>query len=230
VSCLRSRRNDLPPVSTDASIAAYLFDLDGTLLDTAEDIASALNRALATVTDATVGAANVRLWVGQGAEILVASALEHLGAPRDSSDRVLAAFADHYARRPFVDSRLYDGVPRTLAALKARRKPLAVVTNKLERVSRRLVEAAGIASYFDVVICGDEVERPKPHPDLLLAACAALGTEPARTLMVGDSGNDVLAARAAGCPVVCVSYGYNHGRPIAHDTPDRVIDSLLELL
>lgn len=212
------------------SFSAYLFDLDGTLVDTAPDIAASLNTALGSLARETVSASEVRTWVGKGARFLIEQALERVGAASMNPEPVLARFALHYAQHPLVQSTLYDGVVAALDALKSRGRPLGMVTNKLGRVSRPLLDGAGLSAYFDVAICGDEVSHPKPAPDLLLAACAALAVEPTRTLMVGDSSNDVAAARAAGCPVVCVSYGYNHGREIADVGADRVIDSLLELL
>ena len=212
------------------TIRAYLFDLDGTLVDTAPDIANSVNSSLASLASVSVGTAEVRTWVGKGARFLIQKALQRVGADATNLEPVMARFADHYAQHPLVESSLYDGVIEALDALKSRGRPLGVVTNKLGDVSRSLLDAARISAYFDVCICGDEVSRAKPAPDLLLAACAALAVEPAQTLMVGDSSNDVAAARAAGCPIVCVSYGYNHGREIAEAGADHVIDSLLELL
>lgn len=212
------------------TIRAHLFDLDGTLVDTAPDIANSVNTSLASLTNVDVSTAEVRTWVGKGARFLIEKALQRVGADATNLEPVMARFADHYAQHPLVESSLYDGVIEALDALKSRGRPLGVVTNKLGAASRSLLDAARISAYFDVCICGDEVSRAKPAPDLLLAACAALAVEPAQTLMVGDSTNDVAAARAAGCPVVCVSYGYNHGRDIAHAGADRVIDSLVELL
>lgn len=212
------------------AFSGYLFDLDGTLVDTAPDIAVSLNAAMGLRADQAVSAVEVRTWVGRGARFLVQRALDRVGADQAELGSVLAEFADHYEKHPLVESSLYDGVIETLATLKSRALPLAVVTNKLARVSRPLLEATALATYFDLTLCGDEVTRGKPAPDLLLGACTALGVDPALTLMVGDSSNDVAAARAAGCPVVCVSYGYNHGEAIDDSEPDRIIDSLLELL
>lgn len=212
------------------SFSAYLFDLDGTLVDTAPDIAASLNTALGSLASEPVSASEVRTWVGKGAGFLIEQALQRFDVDAMNLEPTLGRFAIHYAQHPWVESTLYDGVVAALDALKSRGHALGMVTNKLGRVSRPLLDAAGLSSYFDVVICGDEVSHAKPAPDLLLAACAAIAVEPARTLMVGDSSNDVTAARAAGCPIVCVNYGYNHGQEIADVGADRVIDSLLELL
>lgn len=212
------------------ALNGYLFDLDGTLIDTAADIAASVNTALATVTRLTVTAAQVRTWVGRGAHFLIEQALERVGADAGALEAVTAAYASHYARHPLVESSLYEGVIETLEALRARKAPMAIVTNKPARVTRPLLHAAKLSGYFDLALCGDEVAHGKPAPDLLVHACAALSLEPAHALMVGDSSSDVAAARAAGCPVVCVSYGYNYGKDIRDCAPDRVIDSLAELL
>ena len=121
---------------------------------------------------------------------------------------------------------VYPGVREGLAAMRARGWRLACVTNKPRAFALALLEAKGLLPLFEHVFGGDSFERHKPDPLPLIKTCEALGTPPARTLMVGDSRNDCEAARAAGCPVVLVSYGYNHGEPVADARPDRVIDRL----
>ena len=117
-----------------------------------------------------------------------------------------------------------------LQGLSARGLRLACLTNKPRDFARPLLEAKGLAGYFDHVFGGDDFERKKPDPLPLLKTCEALGTAPARTLMIGDSSNDARAARAAGCPVVLVTYGYNHGEPVRGVDADGFVDAISELL
>ncbi len=124
---------------------------------------------------------------------------------------------------------MYPGVVEGLAALRARGLRLACLTNKPTAFARPLLAAKGLDGYFELVFGGDAFERKKPDPLPLLKTCEALGTAPARTLMVGDSSNDAKAARAAGCPVVLVSYGYNHGEPVRGVDADGFVDSLPDL-
>ena len=126
-------------------------------------------------------------------------------------------------------SEVYEGVATGLAALRERGLRLACLTNKPTAFALPLLAAKGLDGYFEQVFGGDAFERKKPDPLPLRKTCEALGTLPARTLMVGDSSNDAKAARAAGCPVVLVSYGYNHGEPVRNDEADNIVDSLLEL-
>ncbi len=213
--------------ATDA--AAVLFDLDGTLVDSAPDIVAAANHALASVGAGPVQLEAVRGWVGRGGRVLLADALAALGVQADP-DALVDAFVDYYQEHPADHCQLYPGARTLLAQLHARGVPMAVVTNKFESVTRRLLRALDIDRFFAAVVGGDTAAHAKPHPAPVLLACQLLGVEPASALMVGDSVNDVRAARAAGVPVVCVSYGYNHGEPITAAAPDAVIDTLTELL
>ena len=126
-------------------------------------------------------------------------------------------------------SAVFPGVVEGLTRLRARGWKLACLTNKPNAFAVPLLHSKGLAGFFDAVFGGDAFERKKPDPLPLLKTCEALGTLPARTLMVGDSSNDVRAARAAGCPVVLVSYGYNHGEPVAAAGADRVINQIDQL-
>ncbi|MCY1366380.1 Phosphoglycolate phosphatase [compost metagenome] len=125
---------------------------------------------------------------------------------------------------------MYPGVEQGLQRLRASGRALACLTNKPRAFAQALLEIKGLAGYFSQVFGGDSFERKKPDPLPLLKTCEALGTTPAQTLMVGDSQNDGIAARAAGCPVALVTYGYNHGDPIAEAPHDLLIGSLAELL
>ena len=138
----------------------------------------------------------------------------------------MPGFMVHYADCLLLYPTVYPGVVEGLHALRARGLPLACLTNKPLAFARELLRAKGLDRYFAQVFGGDSFERVKPDPLPLLKTCESLGTAPQATLMVGDSQNDALAARAAGCPVVLVTYGYNHGEPIASAPHDALVDSL----
>ena len=194
-------------------IRAVLFDLDGTLADTAGEIALALARTFASLGVPALPEPEVRALIGRGIASLVERALERLGAaadPRLAVERFEAAYAETVG----TTATLYPGVAASLERLAAAGLPLGVVTNKARAFSVRLLERLDVAHRFAAVVCGDDGWPKKPAADMMLAACAQLACDPAATLLVGDSANDVLAARAAGCPVWCVPYGYNEGRPV----------------
>jgi phosphoglycolate phosphatase len=208
---------------------AVLFDLDGTLLDTAPDIAAAVDRALLDLGLPAPGLARVRGWVGNGAGVLLGRALRDAGADAALQERALALFLRHYAAEFTARSQAYPGTVTALQTLAARGLRLAVCTNKPTAFVQPLLGHFGIARHFTLSLGADDLPQKKPHPAPLLHIAAAFGLPPAQCLMVGDSVNDVAAARAAGMPVAAVSYGYNHGGPIADTGPDVVIDSLAEL-
>ena len=210
--------------------AGYLFDLDGTLIDTAPDLTFALNHALAEFGFPGVGVDVARNWVGQGARSALERAVAHRGAPADAVDAMLASFLACYRNRIAVESKPYGEVEETLAALVGRGAKLAVVTNKRGELTSKLLAEIGFASHFDAVVAGDTAPRPKPAPDPALAACAALGLGVDEVLFVGDSLADVGCARAAGCAVVCVAYGYRQGVAAADLGADAVIETFRDLL
>lgn len=217
-----------------ASLGAVLFDLDGTLVDSVPDIAVAVDRMLLDLGRAPAGEARVRFWVGNGGRMLVRRALafDAQGVADDDPllPRAMEIFFNHYDDTNGQASRLYPGVAEALDGFAARGLAMAVITNKPHRYVAPLFEDLGILHHFPVLIGGDTLPVKKPDPAPLRHACDLLGVAPARALMVGDSRNDIEAARAAGCPVVAVDYGYNYGRPIAEDGPDRVVSDLRELL
>lgn len=220
------------------SVRAVLFDLDGTLGDTAVDIASALNRALVEQGLPRLPAAQVRALIGRGVPTLVERAVALLGAAGESADAglLLGRFHSHYERMQQLDelqARVYPGVARGLAELRTLGLGLAVVTNKPKKASVDLLARWELNRWIDVVIGGDDGVHRKPHPQPLLNACQELGVLPDEALMVGDSLTDVLAARNAGLAVVCVSYGYNEGADpcgLPCDAFIAVIDELPALL
>ncbi len=208
----------------------YLFDLDGTLVDTAPDLTVALNHALSEFGHGPVQLARARDWVGQGAAVALQRALAHQNASTDAAEAMLASFLECYRNNIAELSAPYPSVENTLQALLARGAKLAVVTNKRAELADELLHEIGMAGYFAAVVGGDTAARPKPAAEPALAACASLELRPQDTLFVGDSLADVGCARAAGCAVVCVAYGYRQGVAAADLAADAVIESFSDLL
>lgn len=205
------------------------FDLDGTLIDSAPDLGAAANATLATLGLAQLPEARFPRLVGGGIGVLVERALtESLGHPPEPGlrDRALDCFRESYAARLFEHSRVYPGVIEGLGRLRDAGLALCCITNKHSSFALPLLEAAGLASLFDFTLCADEAARRKPQPAMLLEACARLDATPAQLLYVGDSRTDVLAARAAGCPVVTVDYGYDVEIGSGEPQPDALVASL----
>ena len=214
-------------MSLDLSrISAAIVDLDGTMVDTVGDFEQALARTLSDLGLASVGREFIMRTVGRGSMHLLRQTLAQAGGAPALLDTAWTHYQRHYADINGLHADIYPGVREGLAAMRARGWRLACVTNKPCAFARALLDAKQLLPLFDHVFGGDSFERHKPDPLPLLKTCEALGTSPAHTLMVGDSSNDCEAARAAGCPVVLVSYGYNHGVPVAQARPDRVIDRL----
>ncbi len=210
-------------------IRAAIVDLDGTLVDTVGDFEQALARTLAELGLPAVDRAFITRTVGRGSMHLLAGTLAHVGGAPELLQPAWAHYQRHYAAVNGRHAEVYAGAREGLAAWRARGWRLACVTNKPRAFALALLQAKGLAASFEHVFGGDSFARQKPDPLPLLGACEALGTAPADTLMVGDSSNDAQAARAAGCPVVLVGYGYNHGEPVADSRPDRVVARLDEL-
>jgi phosphoglycolate phosphatase len=212
-----------------ALLQAAIVDLDGTMVDTVGDFEVALSATLADLGWPPVSRAFITRTVGRGSEHLIARTLAEVGAPAALFDAAWSGYQQHYLAVNGQHAAVFPGVVEGLRALKARGWRLACLTNKPGAFARPLLARKGLAGFFDHVFGGDDFERKKPDPLPVLQTCAALGSTPARTLMLGDSSNDALAARAAGCPVVLLSYGYNHGEPAASAGADAVIDRLDEL-
>lgn len=215
----------LPPTAFQAAIV----DLDGTLVDTVGDFEVALCLALADLGWPPVARDFISRTVGKGSEHLLTRTLAEVGAPASLYDEAWARYQHHYLAINGQHSDVYPGAEAGLQALQARGLRLACLTNKPGSFARPLLAAKGLDRYFDHVFGGDAFEHKKPHPQPLLKTCAALGSGPAQTLMVGDSSNDAAAARAAGCPVVLVSYGYNHGEPVDAVDADAIVDRIDEI-
>lgn len=207
-------------------------DLDGTLVDSVPDLAWCIDRTMPRFGIPPRGEALVRDWVGDGVQRLVERALT--GEPDTPADPTMlreacAVFLELYAVHGSDRSRVYPGVREGLARFRTRGASLACITNKPHTPAVGLLADLALLDFFDLVLGGDSLDRRKPDPLPLLHACSVLDMAVERSIFVGDSVNDVEAARAAGMRVVCVSYGYNHGRDICEAAPDAVIDSLDEL-
>jgi phosphoglycolate phosphatase len=219
------------PVSFPLRVSAVTIDLDGTLLDTIPDLAAASNMMLEELGFAQLPEARIRTFVGKGIARLVERALEAATgeAPADGlRAKALAVYERHYTAVNGKHTTIYAGVEEGLQRLRDKAFPLACVTNKSERFTRPLLDRVGFTRFFEHVVSGDTLEQKKPHPAPVLHACQALAVAPAAMLVIGDSLNDAQAARAAGCPVFCVTYGYNEGQDIRSLDTDALVGSLDE--
>ena len=215
-------------------LAAVLFDLDGTLLDTVADIALALNRTMVEYDCKPLAEDEVRRMIGRGSPVLIERAAASQGRIIDAATQaeMNERFFHYYARLEESNedsAQPYAGAAESLRILHEAGLRIAVVTNKQHRFAAGLLRRLDLARWVDVVVGGDTCARRKPDPQPLFFACESLQVPPSESLMVGDSANDVQAARAAGIPVVCVSYGYNEGRDPRTLECDLLLDSLTEL-
>lgn len=232
-----SIQNAAAPLALHA-LRAAIVDLDGTMVDTLGDFQVALQRMLNDMPPPynayTVEREVVARVVGKGSEHLIKSLLALIDPARAATDLVADValgwqrYQHHYTQINGEFSDLYPGVVDGLRALQARGWRLACVTNKPHAFAVQLLQDKGLAGFFEFTLGGDSLPRKKPDPLPLTTACERLGTAPAQTLMVGDSSNDAQAARAAGCPVLLVRYGYNHGEPIEAAGADAYADSLVD--
>jgi phosphoglycolate phosphatase len=214
------------------TVKAVMIDLDGTLLDTIPDLACAANATLSEIGRSTLDIEVVKTFVGKGIPNLVkrclTGSLQTAGEPTQAElDRVLPLFLRHYAAVNGVGTTIYPGVVEGLDAMRRTGLKLACVTNKAAAFTEPLLEKMGLSSYFAIVVSGDTLPEKKPHPAQLLHICNALGVSPGEALLIGDSVNDVEAARRAGCAVFCVDYGYNEGGDV-HDLDCDAIVSRLD--
>lgn len=209
---------------------AAIIDLDGTMVDTQGDFVAALGLTLTELGLPVVDRAFVGRTVGKGSEHLLRSTLAHVGGDPALYEPAWAAYQRHYLAINGSHSDVYPGVVEGLQRLRAAGLRLACLTNKPTAFARPLLAAKGLDEFFELVFGGDAFARKKPDPLPLLETCRALGTTPARTLMVGDSSNDAQAARAAGCPVLLVTYGYNHGEPVRGVDADGYLGRIDQLV
>jgi len=206
-----------------------LLDLDGTLIDTVPDLAYAVDGMMSQLDLPQRGEEKVRHWIGNGIERLVKRALldQMEGEPEDELfQTALHLFKIMYAQCNGEQSILFPGVSEGLEWLKAQNYLLACITNKAEQFTLPLLKALKLEPYFQKIYCGDTLPKKKPDPLPLLHAAEFFKVDPHKALMIGDSKNDVIAARAAGFEIICVSYGYNHGEAIHTAKPFAVIDRL----
>jgi phosphoglycolate phosphatase len=207
-------------------LQAAIVDLDGTMVDTLGDFAVALNHMLADLSLPAIDRDFIALTVGKGSEHLIRRTLDRVGASPALFGKAWERYQHHYLSVNGRHAVVYAGVVQGLERLRARGLKLACLTNKPTAFARPLLVAKGLDRHFDALFGGDAFERKKPDPLPLLKTCEALGTLPSRTLMIGDSSNDAQAARAAGCPVALVTYGYNHGEPVTGVDADAFVDRL----
>jgi phosphoglycolate phosphatase len=213
----------------EGPLRAAIVDLDGTMIDTLGDFVVALNRMLDELRLPGIERPAIERMIGKGSEHLVLSVLAHVGGSPEQFPAAWDAYQRHYLAINGQHAEVYPGVLQGLELLKARGLKLACLTNKPTNFALPLLAAKGLDGYFSVVFGGDAFERKKPDPLPLRKTCEALPSLPAQTLMIGDSSNDAAAARAAGCPVLLVTYGYNHGEPVRGVDADGFADSLAEL-
>jgi phosphoglycolate phosphatase len=221
------------------NLQAVMIDLDGTMVDTIGDFEVALNRALADLQVPTANRLLIERSIGKGSEHLIRTVLkqqfalpEMAGNAREVEQLftpVWERYEHHYLSINGEFSNVFPGVMEGLEQIKALGLPMACLTNKPVSFTLPLIRDKGLAPYFSKVFGGDSFERKKPDPLPLLKTCEALQSLPAQTLMVGDSSNDAQAADAAGCPVVLMTYGYNHGEPIQNTPALAWLDSLAQL-
>ena len=209
-----------------------LFDLDGTLVDSARDLYRAMNLTLQDLGRPLVTEQQIRTWVGKGASQLCSCVIQYQDHHLDpeQQQKLLQHFLMVYQHNLCVDTVIYEGVLDFLDDCQAQHKTLACVTNKPYQASVELLRQLNLLDRFALVIGGDSLTNRKPHPEPLLHAMQHFSQQPAQTLMIGDSSNDVEAARRAGIDCIVVSYGYNHGENIADCQPQQVVDRLVELL
>ncbi|MBS0420906.1 MAG: phosphoglycolate phosphatase [Proteobacteria bacterium] len=217
-------------------IRAVAFDLDGTLIDTMDDLAASVNLMLGMLGAPELTQARIRTLVGNGVETLVLRALnDSVGSASAHSARrsaALALFRRLYGQQLYRRSKVYPGVVDTLRSLTEAGMALCCITNKDSVFAEPLLKQAGLSEFFSFTLCADRAEDRKPSPNMLLAACARLGLAPAEMLYVGDSGIDIAAARAAGLPVIAVGYGYgkDHAAGPGAAQPDGRVAEMSEIV
>ena len=211
------------------TIKAVLIDLDGTLLDTVPDLADAANAMLAELGRLTLPADTIRDFVGKGIPNLVGRCLGYRGeSGAPDAVAALAVFKHHYAAVNGRKTRIYPGVLEGLRAMRGAGLKTACVTNKAAAFTEQLLAATGLAALLDMTVSGDTLAEKKPHPLPFLHICERFGIAPAEALVIGDSRNDVAGARAAGCPVFCVPYGYSEGEDVRDLGADAIVGTLEE--
>lgn len=215
-------------------IRAVLFDLDGTLIDTLPDLHAAACAMLNDLGRPPLPLESIRAYVGRGIPNLIkrvlANSLHVAEDPNPPPPEAVASYRRHYAHENGRNAKVYPGVLEGLASLRAQGVPLGVVTNKADTFIQPLLEQTGLSGYFEVLVGGDRLPKVKPDPMPLVWACGRLGVSPTETLFIGDSINDALAARAAGCPVFLLPYGYNEDRDVHELDCDAIVESVRDVI
>lgn len=213
-------------------VKAIVIDLDGTLLHTAPELAEAANLMLKDMGRAPVSQDLLKSYIGNGIHWLVKRALTgdmHAEPEAALFDQALPIYEKHYTALSCT-SKPFNNVMKGLDAMKAAGFRLGCITNKVERYTTPILKSAGLASYFEIVLSGDTLSEKKPHPMPLLHSAKFFGVPIEQLLLIGDSLSDAQAARAAGCPIICVPYGYNHGEPVENLKVDAVIPDLAAVM
>ena len=208
----------------------FIFDLDGTLVDTAPDFKNSINYMLNELNESEVSLEEIRNWVGYGARELIRRTVVDKNIPHDEHriEEMLKIFLLHYTHNIDDDSVLFNNVKNVLEFLKNNGIKLAVCTNKMERLSNILLEKLNVLHMFDYLVGGDSLSKSKPDPFPLLNICEKLNTEISDSIMIGDSVTDLNAGKGAGMPVVLVSYGYTDNKDIYNEA-DLVINDFSQL-
>jgi phosphoglycolate phosphatase len=211
-------------------MALVMYDLDGTLLDTAAEITDAVNLTLQEFDHDLVSEEQVRCWIGQGTGWLMETAWKATAGPTETSwGEVMARFIYHYEATAGTSSTFFPHVLDTLQKARDYGVKQALVTNKERRFTDRVLQKHGLTGAFDLIICGDSLKVKKPHPDVIHHCLKALDETAGSSLFVGDSETDISTAKAAGVMCWAVPYGYNHGRPINESMPDRVVPDIRDV-
>jgi phosphoglycolate phosphatase len=211
-------------------VRAAIVDLDGTMLDTAPDFQVVINHMRAELGLAPLSLETITHFVGKGTENLIRSVLAVNYEPPEAAhhyEQALASYLRHYLAVNGDHTKIYPGVREGLDAMQARKLRLACVTNKPIGFALPLLEKMELRQYFEIIYGGDSLPKKKPDPFPLLQVCADFKLEPHQVVAIGDSSNDAQAARAAGCPVLTVPYGYNHGQPVQDVDSDGIVETLL---
>jgi len=219
------------PLTFPVPVKAVMVDLDGTMLDTADDLAAAANAMLRELGLQERSTEQVKSYIGKGLVRLVKRCLtgDPDGEPEaELLGRAMPVYERNYAAVLQHRTRPYPGVTDGLEAMRGAGFRMACITNKGEKFTLPLLEATGLRRYFELVLCGDTLPKRKPDPLPLLHACGQFGIAPREMVLIGDSLNDVQAARAAGCPVLCVPYGYNEGGDVRELDCDAIVATILE--
>ncbi len=213
------------------AVKVIMIDLDGTLLNTADDLALSANLMLKDLGMPEQSTSTICSYIGKGIQKLVKRTLTgQLDGEPDSAlfAKALPIYEKHYANNLSVNTRPYSGVLEGIKAMQQAGFKLACITNKAEAFTLPLLHATHLYDQFEIILSGDSLPKKKPDPMPLLHICKHFNVHPHEALLIGDSLNDAIAARAAGCHVFCVTYGYNEGRNVYELDCDSIVDSLLD--